>query len=116
VAQIFVNKQIVEGVGGGVCQVSTTLYNAALRARLPIVERHQHSLPVPYISRGRDATVAYPYRDLKFKNPTNSLIYIQAYPYGSRLTVVIWGHRESQTAARLTSRGRRAIMAFALTR
>ncbi|MCS6859392.1 MAG: VanW family protein [Abditibacteriales bacterium] len=115
VAQIYVNKKIVEGVGGGVCQVSTTLYNAALQAGLPIVQRHRHSLPVPYIRSGRDATVSYPHRDLQFKNNTDSPIYLQARVEGSRVTVALWGNvrREGRLstqprgtgAVRLTSRG-----------
>jgi vancomycin resistance protein YoaR len=115
VAQIFVNKKIVEGVGGGVCQVSSTLYNAALQARLPIVERHTHSLPVPYIRSGRDATVAYPYRDLRFQNNTNSPVYLQAVVSGNRVTITLWGNRGSKDALRLTSRGRNVKIARAFT-
>lgn len=133
VAQIYVNKKIVEGVGGGVCQVSTTLYNAALRAGLPIVERHRHSLPVPYIRPGRDATVSYPHRDFQFKNNTDSPIYLQARVEGSRITITLWGNvhrtdgvtvpqagktsalrRETSGAARLTSRGVHVKIARAL--
>jgi len=64
--------------GGGVCQVSTTVYNAALKAGLPIVERHPHSKPVPYIAAGKDATVAYNYADMKFKNDRAYPIIVKA--------------------------------------
>lgn len=57
-----------EGTGGGICQISTTLYNAALEADLEIVERHRHSEPIPYAEEGKDATVVYNSKDLRFKN------------------------------------------------
>ncbi len=125
VAQIYVNKKIVEGVGGGVCQVSTTLYNAALRAGLPIVQRHRHSLPVPYIRSGRDATVSYPHRDFQFKNNTDSPLYLQARVEGSHVTITLWGNvrragkmpalqGEAGGATRLTSRGGHVKIARAL--
>ncbi|WP_353894514.1 VanW family protein [Proteinivorax hydrogeniformans] len=67
---IIINNQFVPGYGGGVCQVSSNLYNAALKANLKIVERHKHGRPVSYFDVGWDATIAYPYLDLKFKNNT----------------------------------------------
>lgn len=60
--------ELVDGFGGGICQVSSTLYNAALLAGLEIVERHNHQMTVPYITPGRDATIVYGVRDLKFRN------------------------------------------------
>lgn len=68
VAGIFINGEKGEGVGGGVCQVSSTVYAAALQAGLDIVERHAHSLPVSYIPRGMDATISYPTLDLRIRN------------------------------------------------
>jgi vancomycin resistance protein YoaR len=67
-APVFVNGRHDTGVGGGICQVSTTLYNAALRADLKIVERRNHSLPVAYVPAGRDATVSYGTTDFKIQN------------------------------------------------
>lgn len=67
-APIFVNGEKSKGVGGGVCQVSTTLYNAALEADLEIIERHRHSRKVSYVEEGKDATVVYNSKDLRFKN------------------------------------------------
>jgi vancomycin resistance protein YoaR len=79
----IVNNKFVEGYGGGICQVSTTLYNAVLKAGLRIDERHTHSLPVPYISRGHDATVDYPSLDLKFTNTLDAPVRIQTEVRGS---------------------------------
>ncbi|MDO9534495.1 MAG: VanW family protein [Bacillota bacterium] len=67
-APVILNGKIVSGIGGGLCQVSTTLYNAALLADLQVLERHNHLLTVPYVPPGRDATVSYGARDLKFRN------------------------------------------------
>lgn len=67
-AIIFVNGEKVDGVGGGICQISSTLYNLALLSKFKITERHVHQLPVTYVEKGKDATVAYGSLDLKFKN------------------------------------------------
>ena len=68
-ADIYVDGKKKQGLGGGNCQVSTTLYNAVLKiSELEIVERHQHSGKVPYIKNGQDAAVAYGTYDFKFKN------------------------------------------------
>lgn len=72
-AEIYVNKQIKYALGGGNCQVSTTLYNAALAVPgITIVERHEHGKSVDYIQDGKDATVSYNTLDLKFKNETGN--------------------------------------------
>ena len=76
-----------EEVGGGVCQVSTTLYNAALRGNLGIVERHRHSFPMDYVEVGLDAMIYAPDNDLKIQNTTNSVLYIEA--FANEGTVVI---------------------------
>ena len=78
-APIIVNEQFVMGAGGGICQVSSTIYNAALDAGLSIIERHNHGLPVSYLPPGLDATVAYDYLDLKFQNNLKTNILIHAY-------------------------------------
>ncbi|MDE7162552.1 MAG: VanW family protein [Clostridia bacterium] len=76
-AKIIENGKFVLGVGGGVCQVSTTLYNAALLSGLGIVEYHPHSLQVSYVAPSRDAMVSGNYFDLKFKNNRKTPIYIR---------------------------------------
>jgi vancomycin resistance protein YoaR len=95
IADIFVDHEVVPGVGGGVCQVSTTLYGAIRRAKFKVVERHKHSLPVPYVPVGHDATVSYPHRDLKFINNTPNPVYVEGWVAGSRLTVQLWGKRDA---------------------
>ncbi|MBS3948263.1 MAG: VanW family protein [Dethiobacter sp.] len=77
------------GIGGGVCQVATTLYNAALQARLEIMERHQHSVSVRYVPPGKDATVTN-YIDLKLRNSTDSFIKIRSGASGGYVWVQIW--------------------------
>lgn len=76
-AKIIEDGRFVYGVGGGVCQVSTTLYNAALLAGLKVTEYHPHSLAVSYVSPSRDAMVSGTYSDLKFRNVTNCPVYIR---------------------------------------
>lgn len=76
-ADIYVDGKKEQGLGGGNCQVSTTLYNAVNKVSgLNITERHQHSGKVPYIQSGKDAAVAYGAYDFKFKNNTGSTIKI----------------------------------------
>lgn len=91
-APVIVNNEFVDGLGGGVCQVSTTLYNAIILANLDIVERTSHSLPVSYVPIGRDATVVYDALDLRFRNNTDSYLYIKSYISGGQLTIKIFGN------------------------
>lgn len=72
------NGKKIKTYGGGNCQVSSTLYNAALKADLKVTERHQHEREVGYVELGKDATVAYDYLDLKFKNTSGTDIKIYA--------------------------------------
>jgi vancomycin resistance protein YoaR len=75
-AHAYIGGKIVDSTGGGICQVSTTLYNAILYADLNVVERHNHMFTVGYVPKGRDAAVAYGSSDFKFKNSTNMPIKI----------------------------------------
>lgn len=75
-APVMVDGEKSYGIGGGVCQVSTTIYLAALNADFEIVEHHNHSEHVAYAPVGKDATVVYGVKDLKIKNNTDSSIYI----------------------------------------
>jgi len=77
-AHVFVAGQIRDGTGGGVCQVSTTLYNAVLRANLKVTERHNHMFTVGYVPLGQDAAVSYGYADLVFTNTTAYPLQIKA--------------------------------------
>jgi vancomycin resistance protein YoaR len=76
-ALIIINGKYEEGLGGGVCQLSSTLYNAADKAGLKIVERHAHTKQVAYVPRGRDAAISYGHMDLKFKNTKDFPIVIK---------------------------------------
>ena len=92
-AKIIVSGEFVDGVGGGVCQVSTTLYNALILAGLDILECHPHSLPVSYVEPSFDAMVNSGYADLKFINNTHNPIIIKAFANGDRLLIEIWGQK-----------------------
>lgn len=79
VATAYASGKVVEDVGGGICQVSTTLFNAAVKSDLKIVERHNHSLTVGYVDKGKDAAVDWGNQDLRFTNNTDDNIYICGY-------------------------------------
>ncbi|MGE5422254.1 MAG: VanW family protein, partial [Ignavibacteriales bacterium] len=97
-AMIIVKNEFTPGVGGGICQVSSTLYNAALLANLPITERHNHSLVVPYLAPGLDATVSSR-MDLRFKNNTAGPLCIRVSASGSKLNISLLG--ESRNPVRV---------------
>ncbi len=93
---IIANGQFVNGYGGGVCQVSTTLYNTALLANLQIIERYNHSIygeATNYVPLGRDAAVFYGYKDLKFKNSSGQLMVIFSEVKPDRLVITMWGEK-----------------------
>jgi vancomycin resistance protein YoaR len=91
VAAEYSSGKVVDGVGGGVCQVSTTLYNAVINAELEVVERSPHSMVVSYVDVSRDAAIAGDYKDFKFKNNTDAPVYIAATADGSTLSFRIYG-------------------------
>ncbi|RFU61165.1 vanomycin resistance protein VanB [Peribacillus glennii] len=88
-AKEIVNKELVEGIGGGICQTSTTLYNAVEKAGLGIIELHHHSKSVGYVPENRDATVSWGGKDFKFQNDKNHPVIIKAKVNGGSLTVQI---------------------------
>ncbi|MEF9953135.1 MAG: VanW family protein [Clostridium sp.] len=90
-APTIVNGTLTPGLGGGICQVSSTLYNTALLANLQIVERRNHSLKVGYLPASRDAVISEDYIDLKFKNDTNYPIFIQGSVSGNTVTINMYG-------------------------
>ena len=92
-AGAYEGGEVVQQAGGGVCQLSSTLYNAVLYADLEIVERRNHSMPVHYVSRGRDATINSVGNiiDFKFRNNTSGDIIILAYTEGNNLHMEIYG-------------------------
>lgn len=95
-AKVILNNELVDGLGGGVCQVSTTLYNAVLLADLTVTERSNHSLPVNYVPIGRDATVAYNYLDFRFRNSTDSYILVKSTVGYNTITIKIYGNTENK--------------------
>lgn len=90
-AQVYIRGKLEDGIGGGVCQVSSTLFNAVLLAGLKVRERSPHSQVVPYVSAGRDATVAYGHRDFRFENSNTSPVGLVSTVRGSRLTIGVYG-------------------------
>ena len=88
-ARIFVRGKKALGYGGGVCQVSSTLYNAAESAGMQIVERHKHSLPVEYVPKGKDAATSYGSVDFKFKNTLSYPVKIDTGIADNALTIQI---------------------------
>jgi vancomycin resistance protein YoaR len=100
---VIINGELQTGLGGGVCQVSTTVFNAAFEAGLPITSRTNHALYISHYPTGRDATVNYPDLDLKFVNDTGKWLLLRTFVGSSSLTVALYGtpvHRrvESETA------------------
>lgn len=95
----YSNGTTVETFGGGICQVSTTLYNAIIRAELEVVMRYNHSMIVGYVSPSADAAIAGEYKDLRFKNNYDTPIYIEGYCSGGVITFNIFGH-ETREAGR----------------
>lgn len=89
-AGVIVRGELSEGVGGGICQVSSTLYNAIDRAGLQIVKRYSHSRNVPYVLTGRDATVSWGGPDFVFHNAYNQPILIRAYSSGGQIAVSVY--------------------------
>lgn len=90
-APVSYDGELIKAYGGGVCQTSTTLYNAALLAGLPIVERHAHVFAPHYVPPGQDAAVAQRNIDLRFRNPYAWPLRIKAGVQGDHLEIGIWG-------------------------
>ena len=90
-AASYENNEVVESMGGGICQVSTTLYNALLFAELEITERYEHSMQVSYVEPSMDAAIADDVKDLKFRNNMETPVYIEAALSEGTLTFNIYG-------------------------
>ena len=90
-ANVYVSGTTQPGIGGGVCQVSSTMFNAVVKANLEITERRNHSLPVSYVDMGTDATVAYDTIDFRFKNTYSTPIEISAECEGRKNVITIRG-------------------------
>ncbi len=91
-AGAYENGRTIDSYGGGICQVSTTLYNAVIRAELDVTMRFPHSMIVTYVNPSQDAAIAGTYKDLRFINNTDSPIYIEGYTSGKEIYFTIYGH------------------------
>ena len=92
-AKVYENGEVVDGIGGGICQISSTLYNAVLEGNLEVLERRNHQFTTAYIPVGRDATVVYGATDFKFKNSRSYPIKIVSSVEGGIATVSIYGYK-----------------------
>jgi vancomycin resistance protein YoaR len=92
-SKVIVNGRLEEGIGGGVCQIASTLYNAVLLSDLDIVTRRNHSLPVAYVPLGRDATYATGGIDFQFQNNSNYPVFIESYCENNRVYVNLFGEK-----------------------
>jgi len=90
-AKVIVGNELVDGLGGGICQVTSTVYNAVLLSGLEVVERRNHSIPLSYIEMGRDATISHGYIDFRFKNNSGYAIFLETEAADGRVYVSIWG-------------------------
>ena len=93
-AAIFSGGKVVDGLGGGICQISSTLYNSVIKANLDVTERRNHQFVTSYVDAGADATVVWGSQDFKFKNSRKYPIRIAATVEGGVATVQIWGVKE----------------------
>lgn len=107
-AGVYLNGRHDTGVGGGICQVSTTLYNAALLSDLKIVQRQNHSMPVPYVPLGRDATVDYGNIDLVIENNTDGLIAISSQYTPGMLIFRVLGKKVEGREVKIVSDGHKS--------
>ena len=94
--KVYENGKVVDGIGGGICQISSTLYNAVLMANLEIVERRNHQFVTSYVGAGRDATVVYGVTDFKFKNTRTYPIRLVASSKNGVATISIFGIKEEK--------------------
>ena len=114
-APVIINGELQNGLGGGICQVSTTVFNAAFDGGLPITARTNHALYISHYPLGRDATVNYPDIDLRFSNDTDHWLLLRTFVGAGSLTVNLYGTpvnrrsraRRSRSSRQARSRRRR---------
>lgn len=102
-APAIINGELVPSLGGGVCQVATTLFNTVFFGGFEVIERHNHSFFISHYPTGRDATVSYNGPDLKFKNNTSSYVLIKTYTTGSAITISFFSTKQDITVKYTTS-------------
>lgn len=93
VAGAIENGKHIDSYGGGICQSSTTIYGAALRSGMEVVERYNHSIPSSYCDIGQDATVSYPDTNMRIKNTTDYPMYLVTQTSGRKLTATFYGYQ-----------------------
>lgn len=103
-APAYVGGETVNEIGGGICQLSSTIYLASMRANMEIVERYNHSYAVGYVPDGMDATVYYKSLDFRFKNDKDRPIKITCSMQGRTLTVNIYGTKENDNTVKITNK------------
>ena len=92
--KIYENGEVVDGIGGGICQISSTLYNAVLMANMKVTERRNHQFVTSYLPAGKDATVVWGSQDFKFVNTRKYPIRLTATVEGGIATIQVWGVKE----------------------
>ncbi len=90
-AHVISEGKIIDGIGGGICQASSTIYNAAIRANMEVEERHNHQWASSYVPTGLDATIDYPNLDLVLSNPTDFQMFLECRVEGNTLYASVWG-------------------------
>lgn len=105
-AGVYLNGVHTTGMGGGVCQISSTVYNAVKNAGLTVTERKPHSMPVAYLPKGQDAAIAAGSKDLKFRNDYNTPVVIRTDTAGKKLTVnvLVWNQELNGRSFKLWSK------------
>ncbi len=101
-APTILNNEFIDSLGGGVCQVSTTLYNTLLQADVEIVERSSHSLAIAYVPLGQDAAVAYGSKDLKFRNNLPAAVVIKSSVSGNSVTFKLFSDTSLRKKVKIT--------------
>lgn len=103
-APVIISRKLVSGIGGGVCQLSSTTYNAALLSGLEVIERRHHSIPVSYLPLGRDATVFDNLIDLRFRNTLAHPVMVESRVEGDQVTVSVWGNPRDRMSIGIRAR------------
>lgn len=106
---MYSNGEVVNGIGGGICIVSTLLYKAVLESGMNILERHPHSGPVSYADPGRDAAIAYFSTDLRFKNNTEYLLFLRTKVEDDNLIVALYGKKKEGQSVEIVSQNYKEI-------
>lgn len=101
-AASYANGTVVESFGGGICQVSTTLYLAVLRAELEVTERYNHSMIVNYVKPSMDAAIAEGSKDFRFVNNTDAPIYIEGYVYKGSIYFTLYGEETRESGRKVS--------------